>query len=78
MSQRTSAAAGQTLASVLGLITTGASRPLVPTHMRSVAGVDLAMFWGCDIQATVALDGDLEGGKDCQHDKITTKVLAAG
>lgn len=40
---------------------TCASRPLVTPDMRSIVGVDLAMFWGADIQATVPLDGDLQG-----------------
>lgn len=47
---------------------TCASRPLVTPDMRSIVGVDLAMFRGADIQATVPLDGDLQGwdeGKPC-------------
>lgn len=40
---------------------TCASRPLVTPDMRSIVGVDLAMFRGADIQATVPLDGDLQG-----------------
>lgn len=40
---------------------TCASRPLVTPDMRSIVGVDLAMFRGTDIQATVPLDGDLQG-----------------
>lgn len=38
---------------------TCASCPLVSPDMRSVVGVHLAMFWGCDIQAAVPLDGYL-------------------
>lgn len=38
---------------------TCASRPLVSSNVGSVVGVDLAVFRGADVQATVPLDGDL-------------------
>lgn len=42
-------------------LVTCASRPLVSPNVRSVFGVDLAVFWGRHIQATFPLDGNLKG-----------------
>lgn len=42
-----------------GASVTCASRPLVPSDVGSVVGVDLAVFRGADVQAAVPLDGDL-------------------
>lgn len=42
-------------------IVTCAPCPLVSTDMRSVVGVDLAMFGGSDILATLFFNGNLTG-----------------
>lgn len=42
-------------------IVTCAPCPLVSTYMRSIVGVDLAMFGGSDILATLFFNGNLTG-----------------
>lgn len=49
---------------------TCASSPLVPPYMRGIFGVNLAVFGGADILATVSLNGDLK-----QKDAFKTRSL---
>lgn len=61
----------QYLVHVAEILVTCASCPLVSPNMRTVVGVDLAMFWGRDIQATVPLDGNLKGEEqDVPHGSV--------
>lgn len=49
---------------------TCASSPLVPPYMRVIFGVNLAVFGGADILATISLNGDLK-----QKDAFKTRSL---
>lgn len=44
-------------------LVTCAPCPLVSTYMRSVVGVNLAMFGGSDVLATLFFNGNLTGGE---------------